>query len=861
MEDSPPLSPLVRQEDSPRHPERRLLHSFPCPRVTLGLLAWLAAALLHPPTASAATAGATPTTVAVAAATNAAHGVILSEFMADNTRTIADEDRSFEDWIELRNTGSAPVNLAGWALVENRRRNRPWVLPGTNLPAGGHLLLWASGKDRSVPGRPLHTDFRLAASGEPLALLRPDGSVATDFGTNYPPQWPDASFGFLPGSTTAVFFPAPTPGRANELASPRPGPRIASIGADRPRLTFRDPLRIVASIVDATGPVTNVTLHWRSMFRPEVALPMRPDTNGTWSAILPAGAAARGQMIRWRVTARDAAGGESRYPLGTDPRRTSQYLGTVVEPEAVTTGTRLPVFHLFIPPSDIDNADSESGAWGCLFHDGEFYDQVFLKVRGNSTAGFPKRSHRLELPLDHPLRHPGPGGRLRHTSFMAEWGDPTYLRQHLSFWLQTQTGSAAPFHDPVRLQLNGAFWQLAMHSEVLGEELLSRHGLDPRGSLYKAVGTLEPDFNSTGGFEKKTRRHEGTEDYVALARALHESRSLDARRRALFDRLNLPAVINYLAVARLTQEDDDIWANMSLYHDNDGTGEWRPVPFDMNVSWGLSFASDRILATRDSFRSHPFFGAADSGATQGHNRLYDAIVRVPETRAMLLRRLRTVLDGWWQPPGTPLRDRVLEQHLAQLTNRIAPDAVLDRARWGNPWTASGNPRPEDALAAGVRDLQEQFIEPRRRHFYVTHSITNAGPRRPVGITCRDLAGIPLPQSPDARLNFDRVEHHADHPDLDFVRLANPGTDAVDISGWSLDGPVRFVFAPGTVVPAQGLLEVAANLPRLRAERSRDPAGGGRFVVGSYHGHLTDPRPLVLRHAAGNTVAESRPTAR
>src|SRR4029077_7678082 len=109
--------------------------------------------------------------------------------------------------------------------------------------------------------------------------------------------------------------------------------------------------------------------------------------------------------------------------------------------------------------------------------------------------------------------------------------------------------------------------------------------------------------------------------------------------------LNLPSVINYLAIARLTQEDDDIWANLSLYHDPH-TGEWIPVPFDMNVSWGFSFAHGGIQASEDRMRSHPFFGAANVGSNQGFNRLYDAIIATPPMREMLLRRMRSVMDRW-----------------------------------------------------------------------------------------------------------------------------------------------------------------------------------------------------------------------
>src|SRR4029450_4601143 len=64
----------------------------------------------------------------------------------------------------------------------------------------------------------------------------------------------------------------------------------------------------------------------------------------------------------------------------------------------------------------------------------------------------------------------------------------------------------ASFYYPVRLQLNGQFYQLANHNDVQTEELLDRLGFDRNGALYNAAGTIQPSQFSTGGFEKKTRR-------------------------------------------------------------------------------------------------------------------------------------------------------------------------------------------------------------------------------------------------------------------------------------------------------------------------------------------------------------------
>ena len=63
-----------------------------------------------------------------------------------------------------------------------------------NLTASARLVVFASGKNRAVPGRNLHTNFRLKASGGYLALVKPDGvTVASSF--NYPAQFPDISYG------------------------------------------------------------------------------------------------------------------------------------------------------------------------------------------------------------------------------------------------------------------------------------------------------------------------------------------------------------------------------------------------------------------------------------------------------------------------------------------------------------------------------------------------------------------------------------------------------------------------------------------------------------------------------------------
>lgn len=126
--------------------------------------------------------------------------VILSEFLADNVAGIKDEDDTRQDWIELYNSGSTAVSLNGWWLSDNAAVPTKWQFPNVSIPAGGTLFLWASGKDRTLVGHPLHTNFSLSKSGEYLGLFMPAPGtglpqVVNQFSPSYPAQATDVSYG------------------------------------------------------------------------------------------------------------------------------------------------------------------------------------------------------------------------------------------------------------------------------------------------------------------------------------------------------------------------------------------------------------------------------------------------------------------------------------------------------------------------------------------------------------------------------------------------------------------------------------------------------------------------------------------
>src|SRR6185295_5333360 len=128
--------------------------------------------------------------------------IIISEFMADNKTIIADEHGQFPDWIEIYNTSTSTVNLNGWSLTDDPTQVARWFFPGTNLTAKGFMVVFADGTNQVVLGQPLHADFSIRASGEYLALLKPDGTVASEFNPAFPDQFPDISYGIAQNVTT-----------------------------------------------------------------------------------------------------------------------------------------------------------------------------------------------------------------------------------------------------------------------------------------------------------------------------------------------------------------------------------------------------------------------------------------------------------------------------------------------------------------------------------------------------------------------------------------------------------------------------------------------------------------------------------
>lgn len=140
----------------------------------------------------------------------------INEILVSNETGIDDGNGSKQDWLEIFNPNPGAVNLDTFFLTDDPADLTKWNFPAVSIPANGYLLVFASGNDMTDPDGNPHTNFRLTANGEFLAIVRPNGELIDDqFTPTYPEQFSDISYGRPPGGESFVFFSNPTPGSAN----------------------------------------------------------------------------------------------------------------------------------------------------------------------------------------------------------------------------------------------------------------------------------------------------------------------------------------------------------------------------------------------------------------------------------------------------------------------------------------------------------------------------------------------------------------------------------------------------------------------------------------------------------------------
>jgi hypothetical protein len=619
------------------------------------------------------------------------------------------------------------------------------------------------------------------------------------------------------------YFPLPTPGGPNNAGVEQIGP-IVEAEEHHPAIpTDADSVQVTARIRPARGTVTSATLRYRIGYAAEVTLPFRDDGNsgdaGTndlvYGAIIPASAHTPGQMVRWYITATDSFGGNSRLPSFVEPQNSPEYFGTVVWNASLTNP--LPVLHWFI--QNPGAADNDVGTRCSLFYEGEFYDNLGINLHGQSSRGFPKKSYDVDFHPGHNFKWKEGEPRADDINLLTTYPDKAHMRNMLAYETYRDAGNAYHWVVPVRVQQNGAFWGTAHIVENGDEDWLVRMGINSQGALYKMYNTFQSAGDATSGAEKKTRKNENNADLSAFQTGI--SLTGEARRRYMYDNVDVGQVVNFLAAQTLVANTDCCHKNYYFYRDTGFSGEWQMWPWDVDLSFGrrwigsLTYWDQNMIANTELFVGN-------------NNKVPAAIFNTPEMRQMYLRRLRTLMDEFLKPIGTAPQDLHFETRVDELAALISADAKLDAAKWNSHAWGNGSTAPNfpQTYEQAIADINQIYLPQRRVQLY-----NGLAP---------GASEIPSAQPPGTIITFGAIEVNpsSGNQDQEYIPLRNLNAFAVDISGWNLSGAISFTFRGGTVIPAGGTIYVAANRPAFRARTSGPSGNQALFITGDYEGRLS-----------------------
>ncbi|MEO8146895.1 MAG: CotH kinase family protein [Bacteroidia bacterium] len=139
--------------------------------------------------------------------------LFINELMASNSTSVADNFGEYDDWFEIYNAG-ANTDMHHIFITDDFTNPGKWNVGDTVMNTNGFMLLWAD--EQQEQGRH-HTNFKLSASGEQIAITEYNG-IAYRFidSLTFGQQVTDVSIGCYPDGTKPIINLSPvTPGYSN----------------------------------------------------------------------------------------------------------------------------------------------------------------------------------------------------------------------------------------------------------------------------------------------------------------------------------------------------------------------------------------------------------------------------------------------------------------------------------------------------------------------------------------------------------------------------------------------------------------------------------------------------------------------
>lgn len=569
----------------------------------------------------------------------------------------SDPDRSGEavEFIELYNRGAERIDLSGWSFTDGVQFTFP---EATQLDAGGYLVVAQN------PGE-LQTKFtassigpwvgRLSADGETIDLRDRDGALIDRVAYRLGFPWP--TVGDAPGPSLQLVngsldnarggswrSAVPTPGAVNSVVVENSPTYVEEVGHSPTVPKSGEVVTITAKVDDADG-VFSVALEYQLVEPGQYIRLTDPEYTTKWTRVqmhddghsgdtraadsvysvsLPAEFQFHRRLVRYRIQVNDGAGQFQQLPYADDPQPNFAYFTYDTIPNWVAadrpgvsppvtygpeTMNSLPAYHLIASETDVlrsqyNSAYNDRAFRGTLFYNGQVYDHIEFKNRGqNSTYVTGKNKWKLQFLRGHDFEILDDYGQpwklkareLNLGTAASPWARPNRglagMDEALAFKFFNLAGVPAPNISAIQFrvidrdletdpssQYNGDLWGLYLAYEDPAGRFLEQHGL-PDGNLFRMQG-------GTG-----TLRHQGLglPRNGADLRAFISPRSGYAKPNPIQPiewwrtNVDLDRYYSYRGVIEALNHSDLRDAENSLQYYNAETGKWAQLPWDLDL--------------------------------------------------------------------------------------------------------------------------------------------------------------------------------------------------------------------------------------------------------------------------------------
>ncbi|SPU07725.1 CotH [Bacillus licheniformis] len=187
----------------------------------------------------------------------------------------------------------------------------------------------------------------------------------------------------------------------------------------------------------------------------------------------------------------------------------------------------------------------------------------------------------------------------------AEYHDPSFIRNRLSFHFFEQIGVLAPAASHVFLYINEKKEGIYLKIESVDDHFLKRRNLE-RGAIYYAVDD-DANFSLLSSFNKKAKQNlmQGYEEKRVQAATMTTSRSLSTLsippkttylKKKSKRYLDVKQYLLWLIGAVYTQNFDGFVHNYALYL-NGRTKTFQIIPWDYDATWGRNIHGEEWSTT------------------------------------------------------------------------------------------------------------------------------------------------------------------------------------------------------------------------------------------------------------------------